>query len=310
MRSEQERRGLLHSDTVQILPVRRRPIRATDVPDADVVVATWWTTRRWIESWPRSKGIKAHFIRHYETHGGDPEQVKAVYRMDGVKLVIASWLYRIMVDEFHAPDVTLVPNGVDWNQFGAPPRGKQDRPTVGLMYSEKPIKDIDKGIRALELLGARVPNLRVLSFGAYPFNGAISGVSDVRYHRKPPMDELASIYASADCWLGCSRTEGFYMPGLEAAACRCPVVSTRCGGPEDYIDDGRSGFLVPVGDSGAMADAVQRVLELPDAEWRAMSERSYQMAQRFNWDESAAKMEAALLAALERSGSPAVRRAD
>ena len=40
-----------------------RPILATDLPDADVVVATWWETAEWIEKFPASKGRKFHFVR-------------------------------------------------------------------------------------------------------------------------------------------------------------------------------------------------------------------------------------------------------
>ena len=65
------------------------------------------------------------------------------------------------------------------------------------------------------------------------------------------------------------------MPGLEAAACRCPVVATRCGGPEDYVEDGVSGYLVDVGDAEAMADRIVRVLRLNDGAVRAMSEAMY-----------------------------------
>ena len=40
-----------------------------------------------------------------------------------------------------------------------------------------------------------------------------------------------------------------------------PVVSTRCGGPEDFIIDGETGLLVPVGDAHKMADAIISLLE-------------------------------------------------
>ena len=45
----------------------------------------------------------------------------------------------------------------------------------------------------------------------------------------------------------------------EALACGTPVVSTRSGGPEDYVTP-EVGRLVPVGDVEALADALGRVL--------------------------------------------------
>src|SRR5690606_20542321 len=114
---------------------------------------------------------------------------------------------------------------------------------------------------------------------------------DAEFRFRPPQGEIASIYRSCDCWVVPSRAEGFAMPGIEAAACRCPVVATLCGGPEDYIDDGGSGFLVPVEDPPAMADAIARVLTCSADAWSAMSERSYANARRFDWDVSAELLE-------------------
>jgi len=88
------------------------------------------------------------------------------------------------------------------------------------------------------------------------------------------------------------------MPGLEAAACRCPIVATQCGGPEDYVTEGVSGYLVPVGDGAAMADRVHRVLSLDEPAWQAMSEASYQNSLAFDWDRSAEHLEYVLTEAL------------
>ena len=90
------------------------------------------------------------------------------------------------------------------------------------------------------------------------------------------------------------------MPGIEAAAGHCPIVSTRCGGPEDYIEHGVSGFLVPIGDSNAIASAVSQVLDLDGAQWRAMSSASYEIAKKFDWNRSAEILQQALLQTIEK----------
>ena len=58
-----------------------------------------------------------------------------------------------------------------------------------------------------------------------------------------------------------SRTEGFGNVLVEALACGTPVVSTSCPyGPDEILDKGRFGRLVPVGDSQAMAEAIAATL--------------------------------------------------
>jgi glycosyltransferase involved in cell wall biosynthesis len=122
---------------------------------------------------------------------------------------------------------------------------------------------------------------------------------------RPEQHQIPQLYRQADCWLVSSTSEGFGMPGLESAACRCPVVSTRCGGPEDYVRDGSSGYLVDVGSPQQMAQRILDVVTRDDAAWRQMSQASYDIASTFNWARSAEILEEALLAAV--SASPSAR---
>jgi glycosyltransferase involved in cell wall biosynthesis len=68
---------------------------------------------------------------------------------------------------------------------------------------------------------------------------------------------------------------------LEAMACGRPVVVTDTPGMRDYVDDGRTGVLVPAGDAAAMARAVGGLLDDPDradamgAAGRAVLERRF-----------------------------------
>jgi glycosyltransferase involved in cell wall biosynthesis len=57
-----------------------------------------------------------------------------------------------------------------------------------------------------------------------------------------------------------SRYEGWGLPAAEAMACGAAVASTRNGGTEDFVVDGRNGLLSPVGDPMALAAAVIRLL--------------------------------------------------
>jgi glycosyltransferase involved in cell wall biosynthesis len=97
-----------------------------------------------------------------------------------------------------------------------------------------------------------------------------------------------------DVWLCGSWVEGFGLTILEAMACRCPAVSTRAGGPEEIIEEGVTGHLVPAGDSAALADRLAHVLRLPDAEWRAMSDAAHARARSYSWDDAADLFESAL----------------
>jgi glycosyltransferase involved in cell wall biosynthesis len=55
--------------------------------------------------------------------------------------------------------------------------------------------------------------------------------------------------------------ESFSYIVVEAMSCGCPVIATDCGGPTEIITDGVDGLLVAPGDSGALGDAMERLIE-------------------------------------------------
>ena len=64
--------------------------------------------------------------------------------------------------------------------------------------------------------------------------------------------------------LNLSRSASFSRTVLKASACGLPVIATRCGGPEEIIDDGRTGLMVPINDARACADAMRVLCQDPE----------------------------------------------
>jgi glycosyltransferase involved in cell wall biosynthesis len=284
---------------------RPGPVTSADVPDADVVIATWWETAEWVAALPPQKGAKAFFIQHYEAFEYVPkDRVDGVWRLPLQKITISKWLVDLAASRFEDTDVVLIPNSVETSQFNAPARGKNAVPVIGMLYSDVPWKGTDVCLAAIGKLPFPV---RIVAFSsAVKVPGAHGTPAlpvDADFHYRPAQDLIPKLYARCDVWLCGSRGEGFHLPPLEAMACRCPVVSTAVGGPVDIIEDGVNGYVVPCADSDALADRLQRVLGLPDPAWRQMSDAALQTAVRYTWDDATALFEAALEKAIQRTAA-------
>jgi glycosyltransferase involved in cell wall biosynthesis len=80
----------------------------------------------------------------------------------------------------------------------------------------------------------------------------------VPYQTEPTV--VASYYQASDVYVHAARADTFPNTVLEAQACGVPTVATAVGGIPEQIDDGRNGFLVPVGDAEALAARLIRLL--------------------------------------------------
>lgn len=287
-------------DVAHVVVDHEAPITDADVPDADVVVATWWETADWVAALSTDKGAKAYLIQHHEIHPGQPAaRVNATWGLPLHKIVVSRWLAGIAHDMFGDSDVSLVPNAVEHNLFDAPPRGKQATPTVGFMYSDKRFKRCEFAIEAIRLVRQRLPALRVVAFGAHDVVPRLPLPPDCSLSVQPPQEQLREIYAACDAWLFSSDREGFGLPILEAMACRTPVIATPAGAAPDLIAD-EGGILVDPNDPRGMAAAITRLAETSNESWCTMSNLAYDAARRYSWEDATDLFEAALLRAIAK----------
>jgi len=277
------------------------PVAEADVPDADVIIATWWATAEWI--WPMSpaKGAKVHFLQHYEAFPNVPTaRVEAVWRLPTSKIAIAQWLIDLGRKRFGIRDMALIPNSIDHHLFDGSLRGKSERPTVGFLFHHAGFKDLPTSLAAIRRLTELRPDIQVISFGAVqPLAGELP--PNVEFHLLPAQEQIASIYRRCDAWLSTSITEGFNLPPLEAMGSGCPAVCSKTGRPLEIIENGVNGYLVDQGDAEGFALAVDSILSLSDEAWRRMSDAARESVAHPTWEESSALFERALIRSVQIS---------
>ena len=75
--------------------------------------------------------------------------------------------------------------------------------------------------------------------------------------------DMPDRYRQMDILLMPTVREGLSLAVLEAMACGLPVVASRCSSLPEQIDQGKGGFLCPVGDVKAFADKINLLAESP-----------------------------------------------
>jgi glycosyltransferase involved in cell wall biosynthesis len=166
----------------------------------------------------------------------------------------------------------VIPNGVDLNIFH-PANQRAARIGLGLPTEAKILifaangvrKNIWKDYRTLQstlkeiaATGMKVLCLAVGESAPSKHYGEVE-IRFISYIRDPKT--VAQYYQAADIYVHPARAETFPNTILEALACGTPVVASAVGGIQEQIVDGKTGFLVPVGDAHLMAKRIMQLLE-------------------------------------------------
>ena len=99
--------------------------------------------------------------------------------------------------------------------------------------------------------------------------------------------ELLSV---SDIYVSTSEHEGFGLVFLEAMASGLPIVSFDRGGQRDFLRDGSSGYLVPLGDEDAFIERCRRLIRDP-ALRRTMGRTNRERVNEFYIDRCARRYE-------------------
>jgi glycosyltransferase involved in cell wall biosynthesis len=189
------------------------------------------------------------------------------------KVIFPSRLAKNSVFPDGCQKAIVIPYGVDLSRFRGcnAPAGKGGTPRICFVGTLAYRKGIDVLLAALSVLileRGRKVTLDIWGSGDLESSRSLKDQAlklgireDVRF--KGYAGNIDKILPHYDALVVPSRGESFSLVTIEAMASGVPVVATRCGGPEEIIDDGFSGVLVDVGDYRMLADGIEKILNQP-----------------------------------------------
>ena len=168
--------------------------------------------------------------------------------------------------------IHAIPQGVDCGLFKMGRRRAATESPWRLLYVGRydPRKGLDVLLEAMNRLKDHRTDLQLRLVGGSAVSGTAAkylgkasalGLDDcVEFVDEQPHEAIPRFMAEADLLVLPSYYDSFGIVLAEAMACGLPVVATRCGGPEELVEE-HSGRLVPMGDSGALAAGILAVIE-------------------------------------------------
>lgn len=177
-----------------------------------------------------------------------------------------------------ADRTAVVYNGIDTDEF-SPGDDRTFREEMGIRADEILIgavgnvrfaKDYPNLLRAAALLRERGLPVRFVVVGdtRSPLFDEVIALRN-QLHLEDSVvfagfqEDVPRVMRSLDLYMISSSAEGFSLSTVQAMASGVPVVATRCGGPEEIVQDGVNGRLVPRGRPDAMAVALETLITDP-----------------------------------------------
>lgn len=264
-------------------------------PEADIYVATAWKTVEYINKYPIRCGKKIILFMDYEYYmsASDTlkERIKSVYPNKGKYICISSVIEK-MLHNWGIADVACIPIALDQSVFYKE-INIDDPKRIWLGFPTRPEKHkrTEKAIEAINIVKNKYQKpICVWSFGGKP---TIKIPNWIKYYRHPSDETLRKLYNNTAIFITPSQYEGWGLPGTEAMACGCALISTDHGGINSYAVHNNNALICQVDDVEQIARNI--LILLNDNEMRMhIAGNAVKDIKRFSWDESVLMFEKAI----------------
>ena len=157
-------------------------------------------------------------------------------------------------------NVQVIYNGVDTNTFFT--KQKKETVLIKVLFSGNLTRR--KGVDLLPLIADKLnANIEILYTTGLRTKKKLPAHPNLKNIGAVPYSYMPKVYQEADILLFPTVREGFGLAAAEAMACGLPVVASNCSAIPELIDNGKGGFLCPVGDVEAFAEKINILADSP-----------------------------------------------
>jgi glycosyltransferase involved in cell wall biosynthesis len=239
-------------------------------------------------------------LSHFDWYRGAKRMIlRKIQGMSSVLLANATPIRDALVreDGFSASKLRVVHNGVDTSKFQ---RGVRNREglfpavgrgkfvaLVGNMHSD--VKGHPWLIMAAPAVLKEFPETRFIFAGdgevrpTFERQVEALGIRDA-FRFLGSRNDVPDILASCDIAVLPSKAEGLPNAVLEYMAAGLPTIVSRVGGNPELVEEGVTGLLVPPQDSGALRDALLRLLRDEELASRIAANGRRMATQHFSFE--------------------------
>jgi glycosyltransferase involved in cell wall biosynthesis len=226
-----------------------------------------------------------------------------VYRGVPAQAISRSTADDLVARGLRASDVRVIYPGVDLGFYAPDPAAQRlPEPTFLYLGRLRRYKGIDLVLRAVAALRDRGTHVRLLVGGKGEYEPRLRALAaELRLEDRVEFlgfvseERKRELFRTVWANVFPSPKEGWGITNVEAAACGTATVASDSPGLRESVLDGRTGILVPHGDVGALAAALEGLARSPERV-AELGRAALEFSAQFTWDRTADETEAHLLA--------------
>ncbi len=227
---------------------------ALNYPAKKIIVNVGWPLS-WFKAFliPKPTFYFQHVLPRHDLDRGNLFLLKIFYRFRQINFVGVSKAcsnlmkknWKIPVSNLHTLYHYDLPKAADTSPGIQLPLKSQGGLRIMTASRVEEGKDPELWLRIAKRLTTKYPLLDFVwaGEGSYLDDMKRSSVGFDRIHWLGQVDNIRQVFESADIYFEPSKREAFGLSILEAMSFGLPVVTTRCGGPEEIVVPGGTGYL-------------------------------------------------------------------
>ena len=229
------------------------------IDDADVIFATAVETAKPVKNLSKSKGKKFYLIQDFENWTVGDQAVYDSYQLGLNIITVSHWLEQLVKKYSKAP-VYCISNAINTDLFKlSKPIESRKAHTIVFHYRNNAYKGGKYAIEVVKKLKIKYPDLQVTIVSSQEKGDNIPEFCNYVYNACP--EQVAQINNDAQIFMCTSVKEGFGLPGLEAMACGCALVTTDFDGAKEYAVNNKNALVSSIKDVDAMYQNVIKLFE-------------------------------------------------